>query len=1179
MTDVSIHDDVPAPVADALLARNATNTDYENRLFSTSDFTSLAVDDYARFNGTDWANRTIAQVQVDMGIGTDLLALEALSGTGLAARTGAGTWAERTITGGATLSVADGDGVAGNPTLAVLPAGVDHNSLLNFDAGEHFTEASIDHAAILNIGSNSHATIDTHLAATAAHGATGAVVGTTNTQTLTNKTLDSFTNLVHADSLHVQIRNQSGGAMAIGDVVYVSGYSVGQDLALGNFADASGSGTMPAIAILDEATLANNANGQFTEAGRVIDMDTSAWSVGDELYVSAVGTTGNTLTNVKPTGTDLIQKVGLVLRDHATLGVIEFFGAGRSNDLPNIATDNLWVGDGSAVPTATGSTGTGLVVRQGSPSITTPTIASFAGAAHDHADAAGGAQITATTGLADFKANSILGNDSASATAPQILDELDIATASPVGADFLLGWTAAGLLRKYTVTSLPGGSEVNDLETSCQDILVNEIAVGSGTDTAAYVDELTLNAETVVGGDFLIGWTAAGVISRFTVSDLPAGAQSLDAAYNGGRSVTVDAGAVELITAANLPSVDIRQAADTTMRMRLSQDAAGDPQIEFGPGGVTATDTILQRTAVGVLDLTSILDVATGLRVAGAAATGNYLRGNGTNFISAGLGIVDDTTPQLGAQLDVNGFAIGDGTLELLTFVETASAINNLEVVNAITAQRPILRVNQTEADIGIRIMDSDADMLLDLIAGVGANTTYIQIESEVTGIFGPIIRSFGETNVDLNFETAGTGVFNFNGVPMLDTNISAVANGDILYYDGVTDNAWENLGVGAAGTYLQGGALPAYAALDLTDAAQISGFTGTTPGNLVVSNSPTIVTPTIASFANAAHDHSDAAGGAQITATTGLADFKANSILLNDSATTAAPQIADELDIATASPAGADFILGWTAAGLLRKYTVTSLPAGSEVNDLETDGATGILANEIPVGSGAGTVVYTASTGTGNVVRATSPTIVTPTIASFASATHDHADAAGGGQFAIGNTTGTLAIARGGTGQTAAGAAFDALDPMTTQGDMMFRNATTAARLAIGTAHQHQRVNAGATAPEWYDKEEAFRFSLEAPVAGDLIFIDATNKAITVTEIQAICDDGTSVVCNVRQHTSIVAAGGTLIDQITPTAALTSETTISSAAVPADRVIFVEVGTVTGGVTSVGGKVYYTED
>ena len=48
---------------------------------------------------------------------------------------------------------------------------------------------TVAHTALTSIGTNTHAQIDTHIAATAAHGATGAVVGTTNTQTLSGKTL------------------------------------------------------------------------------------------------------------------------------------------------------------------------------------------------------------------------------------------------------------------------------------------------------------------------------------------------------------------------------------------------------------------------------------------------------------------------------------------------------------------------------------------------------------------------------------------------------------------------------------------------------------------------------------------------------------------------------------------------------------------------------------------------------------------------------------------------------------------------------------------------------------------------------------------------------------------------------------------------------------------------------
>ena len=63
---------------------------------------------------------------------------------------------------------------------------------------------------------------------------------------------------------------------------------------------------------------------------------------------------------------------------------------------------------------------------------------------------------------------------------------------------------------------------------------------------------------------------------------------------------------------------------------------------------------------------------------------------------------------------------------------------------------------------------------------------------------------------------------------------------------------------------------------------------------------------------------------------------------------------------------------------------------------------------------------------------------------------------------------TGTVAIANGGTGQTTATAAFDALAPTTTQGDTIYFNGTDNVRLAKGTAGQALVMNSGATAPEW---------------------------------------------------------------------------------------------------------------
>jgi hypothetical protein len=59
-----------------------------------------------------------------------------------------------------------------------------------------------------------------------------------------------------------------------------------------------------------------------------------------------------------------------------------------------------------------------------------------------------------------------------------------------------------------------------------------------------------------------------------------------------------------------------------------------------------------------------------------------------------------------------------------------------------------------------------------------------------------------------------------------------------------------------------------------------------------------------------------------------------------------------------------------------------------------------------------------------------------------------------------------TVSIAEGGTGQTAAGAAFDALSPVTTRGDIIVRSATTNARLAVGAANRVLRSDG--TDPLW---------------------------------------------------------------------------------------------------------------
>ena len=64
--------------------------------------------------------------------------------------------------------------------------------------------------------------------------------------------------------------------------------------------------------------------------------------------------------------------------------------------------------------------------------------------------------------------------------------------------------------------------------------------------------------------------------------------------------------------------------------------------------------------------------------------------------------IVEDTTPQLGGPLDVNGKALGDGTLELLEFTETGSALNHINITNAATGNGPIIGIGATGTETNV---------------------------------------------------------------------------------------------------------------------------------------------------------------------------------------------------------------------------------------------------------------------------------------------------------------------------------------------------------------------------------------------------------------------------------------------------------------------------------------------
>ncbi len=156
-------------------------------------------------------------------------------------------------------------------------------------------------------------------------------------------------NAVHADRLQIPVIAKE--TLTKGDPVYISGFNSGLNLPEVSKADASNVAAMPAVglALVDAV---NNDEIFVIAAGDFEDIDTVTGltnpAVGDTVYVDVSGG----FTNIKPTGTNLIQNVGVIGRVQQNNGEIVVSCIQRVNDLPNIQENYLWLGDANGVPQA-----------------------------------------------------------------------------------------------------------------------------------------------------------------------------------------------------------------------------------------------------------------------------------------------------------------------------------------------------------------------------------------------------------------------------------------------------------------------------------------------------------------------------------------------------------------------------------------------------------------------------------------------------------------------------------------------------------------------------------------------------------------------------------------------------------------------------------------------------------
>jgi hypothetical protein len=90
------------------------------------------------------------------------------------------------------------------------------------------------------------------------------------------------------------------------------------------------------------------------------------------------------------------------------------------------------------------------------------------------------------------------------------------------------------------------------------------------------------------------------------------------------------------------------------------------------------------------------------------------------------------------------------------------------------------------------------------------------------------------------------------------------------------------------------------------------------------------------------------------------------------------------------------------------------------------------------------------------------------------------------------------VVIAKGGTGQITQTAAFDALSPLTTQGDLIYRNGSNNVRLAAGTSGQFLKTLGSGANPAWA-AAPAYSAQLVAGGATGLNPADATTYYVGI--------------------------------------------------------------------------------
>ena len=301
----------------------AQDGDYNLTQLGDVTITNASTGQVLRYNGTAWVNSTESYVgtvtSVDMSvptgftIGGNPITTSGTLALGMAAGYSIPTDANQTNWTAAYNDKINSASVTGTTTKTLTlnqqDGGTITASWSDYDTG--LTSVGLSMPSAFTV-SNSPLTSNGTLTVTGAGTGAQYIKG--------DGTLATFpTTIQQAQRLITEVYNSTGSTLSKGTIVYING---GQgNLPTVTKAIATGDATSAQTYGVVQSDITDMNNGYVVVLGSLTDLDTQAYAVGTQLYLS--GTTAGAWTSTKPYAPIHLVYVGIVVRSHPTQGVVE----------------------------------------------------------------------------------------------------------------------------------------------------------------------------------------------------------------------------------------------------------------------------------------------------------------------------------------------------------------------------------------------------------------------------------------------------------------------------------------------------------------------------------------------------------------------------------------------------------------------------------------------------------------------------------------------------------------------------------------------------------------------------------------------------------------------------------------------------------------------------------------